>query len=90
VICLFFLVDYFLSSIYIVGLHTCGPLAPSMLRLFVKDSSVKALCGVGCCYQQMEECFLPLSSMTCVFLFYLTFFFLDSVDIKTFRFPLNQ
>lgn len=43
--------------LFLTGLHTCGPLASNMLRLFVKDESVQAMCGVGCCYQLMQEQF---------------------------------
>lgn len=42
----------------LTGLHTCGPLGANMLRLFVRDAAVKALCGVGCCYQLMQERFV--------------------------------
>ena len=45
----------------LVGLHTCGPLASSMLQLFIKDDAVKAMCGVGCCYQLMQERFADRS-----------------------------
>ncbi|XP_076466719.1 putative methyltransferase-like protein 25 [Babylonia areolata] len=41
----------------LTGLHTCGPLGASMLRLFVKDEAVRVVCGVGCCYQLMQERF---------------------------------
>ncbi|KAK7471576.1 hypothetical protein BaRGS_00035804, partial [Batillaria attramentaria] len=33
-----------------------------MLRIFTEDESVKAICGVGCCYQLMEERFADESS----------------------------
>ncbi|XP_072170021.1 probable methyltransferase-like protein 25 [Diadema setosum] len=38
-----------------VGLHTCGNLAPSMLRIFVANPSLQCLCGVGCCYHHVTE-----------------------------------
>ncbi|XP_069048334.1 probable methyltransferase-like protein 25 isoform X2 [Lepisosteus oculatus] len=38
-----------------VGLHTCGDLAPSMLRMFVSKSELKAVCSVGCCYHLLSE-----------------------------------
>lgn len=34
-----------------VGLHTCGDLAPNTLRIFTSKSEVKGICSVGCCYQ---------------------------------------
>lgn len=42
---------------YLVGLHACGDLTPTALRLYHKLSTVEALCIVGCCYQHVtEEC----------------------------------
>ena len=38
----------------IVGLHTCGDLGPSSLRLF-RQSTAKALVSVGCCYHWLTE-----------------------------------
>lgn len=38
-----------------VGLHTCGDLAPSTLRLFTAKSEIKAVCSVGCCYHLLSE-----------------------------------
>ncbi|XP_063165061.1 probable methyltransferase-like protein 25 isoform X4 [Candoia aspera] len=39
----------------IVGLHTCGDLAPSTLRLFNAVPEIKAVCSVGCCYHLLSE-----------------------------------
>lgn len=41
----------------LVGLHTCGNLASSSLRLFLSNPMVEFLCNVGCCYQLIEEKF---------------------------------
>ncbi|XP_030843845.1 methyltransferase-like protein 25 [Strongylocentrotus purpuratus] len=38
-----------------VGLHTCGDLAPSMLRIFQSNPSMHCLCNVGCCYHHVTE-----------------------------------
>lgn len=38
-----------------VGLHTCGDLAPSMLRIFTANPSMHNLCNVGCCYHHLTE-----------------------------------
>ncbi|XP_039617700.1 methyltransferase-like protein 25 [Polypterus senegalus] len=38
-----------------VGLHTCGDLAPSTLRIFTAKSELKAVCSVGCCYHLLSE-----------------------------------
>ncbi|KAG0719157.1 Methyltransferase-like protein 25 [Chionoecetes opilio] len=43
------------SVLGMVGLHTCGNLASSSLRLFVANPRVKLLCNVGCCYHLIEE-----------------------------------
>ena len=44
-----------LSRQLLTGLHTCGDLASSMLRIFCVNDSIKALCNVGCCYHLIEE-----------------------------------
>ncbi|XP_077195062.1 putative methyltransferase-like protein 25 isoform X3 [Paroedura picta] len=38
-----------------VGLHTCGDLAPSTLRIFTAKPEIKAVCSVGCCYHLLSE-----------------------------------
>ena len=37
----------------LVGLHTCGDLAPTILRLFAKSDSVVGVVSVGCCYMKV-------------------------------------
>lgn len=37
----------------LIGLHTCGDLAPSMLRMFAASKQLGALINVGCCYNLM-------------------------------------
>ncbi|XP_029452957.1 methyltransferase-like protein 25 isoform X7 [Rhinatrema bivittatum] len=39
----------------LVGLHTCGDLAPTTLRLFAAKPEIKAMCSVGCCYHLLSE-----------------------------------
>ncbi|XP_038073426.1 methyltransferase-like protein 25 isoform X2 [Patiria miniata] len=39
----------------LIGLHTCGDLAPSTLRLFVHNDTARVLLNVGCCYQKLSE-----------------------------------
>ncbi len=39
----------------LVGLHTCGDLAASCLRLFVQLPAVTVTCVVGCCYNLITE-----------------------------------
>lgn len=38
-----------------VGLHTCGDLAPSTLRMFKDKQELRAVCSVGCCYHLLSE-----------------------------------
>lgn len=45
------------NGMFLVGLHTCGDLAPMALRIFVNEPSVKLICIVGCCYHLVsQEC----------------------------------
>lgn len=39
----------------LVGLHTCGDLGSTALRLFTEIPSARALCVVGCCYHHITE-----------------------------------
>ena len=43
------------NGMFIVGLHTCGDLAPTALRIFSSESSVKLICIVGCCYHLVTQ-----------------------------------
>ncbi|VDP15367.1 unnamed protein product, partial [Heligmosomoides polygyrus] len=38
----------------LVGLHPCGDLSASILRLFVKSSQLSAVVLVGCCYHKLS------------------------------------
>lgn len=44
-----------LEDCVMVGLHTCGDLAPNTLRIFASKSEVKGVCSVGCCYHLLSE-----------------------------------
>ncbi|XP_048214645.1 probable methyltransferase-like protein 25 isoform X2 [Perognathus longimembris pacificus] len=44
-----------LEDCLMVGLHTCGDLAPNTLRIFTSKSEVKGVCSVGCCYHLLSE-----------------------------------
>ena len=46
----------------IIGLHTCGDLAPSSLATFLESPSAVILCNVGCCYNHLSALGFPLSS----------------------------
>lgn len=39
----------------LVGLHTCGNLASSSLRIFLASASARFLFNVGCCYHMLDE-----------------------------------
>ena len=39
----------------LVGLHTCGDLCSTALRLFAEVCGAQALCVVGCCYHHITE-----------------------------------
>lgn len=45
------------SGIGLVGLHTCGNLSASSIRLFSTNQDVKSICNVGCCYHFINEKF---------------------------------
>ncbi|KAK3098162.1 hypothetical protein FSP39_016789 [Pinctada imbricata] len=45
-------------KLMITGLHTCGGLGASTMRLFVTCEQAPVLCNVGCCYHLMEEEFV--------------------------------
>ncbi|XP_017270330.1 methyltransferase-like protein 25 [Kryptolebias marmoratus] len=48
-----------LEDAVVVGLHTCGDLAASTLRMFVAKAELAAVCSVGCCYHLLSEEFDP-------------------------------
>ncbi|CAG5927529.1 unnamed protein product [Menidia menidia] len=48
-----------LQHAVLVGLHTCGDLAPSTLRMFAAKPELAAVCSVGCCYHLLSEEFDP-------------------------------
>ncbi|XP_032804682.2 putative methyltransferase-like protein 25 [Petromyzon marinus] len=39
----------------LVGLHTCGDLAATTLRLFAGRAALRGVCSVGCCYHLLTE-----------------------------------
>ena len=43
------------ENLGLMGLHTCGNLAPSSLRIFLENSDIKFCCNVGCCYHHLDE-----------------------------------
>lgn len=49
-----------IGNIIITGLHTCGNLAPTSLRLFINDpENLTCLFNIGCCYNLLSEEFDP-------------------------------
>ena len=43
------------EHLFLIGLHTCGSLASTMLRLFLEISPIKIFVGVGCCYYKGDS-----------------------------------
>ena len=43
------------NGLFLVGLHTCGNLASTALRIFSMEPRVKLLCIVGCCYHTITQ-----------------------------------
>lgn len=41
----------------LTGLHTCGDLAPSCLRIYTENEQITAVCNIGCCYHLLTEQF---------------------------------
>ncbi|CAL9204838.1 unnamed protein product [Musa hybrid cultivar] len=57
------------SSAFFVlaGLHACGDLSVNMLRSFVGCEHVRALIGIGCCYNLLSEDCLEKTDNSCGF-----------------------
>lgn len=43
----------------LTGLHTCGDLAPTIMKLFLRAPEAKVLALVGCCYHMLTEMPIP-------------------------------
>ncbi|XP_054738217.1 probable methyltransferase-like protein 25 [Anastrepha obliqua] len=43
------------SSFCLTGLHTCGNLAATCLRVFNEKPQCKLICNIGCCYHLLQE-----------------------------------
>ncbi|XP_037945102.1 methyltransferase-like protein 25 [Teleopsis dalmanni] len=41
----------------LTGLHTCGNLAPTCLKVFHAQQECKIICNIGCCYHMLKESF---------------------------------
>ena len=46
----------------VVGLHTCGDLAPTSITTFLHTQRARLLCNVGCCYNHLTSRGFPLSN----------------------------
>ena len=42
------------SPISMIGLHSCGDLSPSMIRLFLGNRRFRSLFLISCCYHRMD------------------------------------
>ena len=49
------------ENVGLIGLHTCGDLGPSLIKMYCFSDKVSNLQSVGCCYMYIKETF-PLSS----------------------------
>ena len=69
------------SKFGLIGLHTCGNLAPSSLQIFLASKDFKFCCNVGCCYHFLEEEFYanPYTKSGC-----------DSENSQKFGFPMSN
>lgn len=45
----------------LVGLHTCGDLGPTIVKLYSEMPDARALLSVGCCYMKLTEATFPQS-----------------------------
>ncbi|ERL89579.1 hypothetical protein D910_06944 [Dendroctonus ponderosae] len=43
------------DKIGLVGLHTCGNLTPTCLKIYNECDSIRTICNVGCCYHHLTE-----------------------------------
>lgn len=43
------------SGLALTGLHTCGNLGPTSVKMFVRNDIVKVIVNVGCCYHLINE-----------------------------------
>lgn len=43
------------EKVLLIGLHTCGDLAPIILRNFVSNPDAQVLVNVGCCYHKLNN-----------------------------------
>jgi hypothetical protein len=41
------------KKLILTGLHACGDLTPTILRVFSRCSDIKGVASVGCCYMKM-------------------------------------
>jgi len=53
------IVEYTQENCFLVGLHTCGDLASTCLRLFTSTPNIKGVMNVGCCYHHLTEFVSP-------------------------------
>ncbi|KAF7283958.1 hypothetical protein GWI33_022781 [Rhynchophorus ferrugineus] len=65
------------NGIGLVGLHTCGNLASSCLRIFNNNDSIKTICNVGCCYHHLTDEFEPQTNK-------------NNYNLSQIGFPLSQ
>lgn len=45
------------GGLTLTGLHTCGDLSPTCLRMFLNNDNITSMLNVGCCYHLIREMF---------------------------------
>lgn len=65
-------------KVCLTGLHVCGDLASTCVRLFLQNQDIVSLCTVGCCYNLLTEAFIEEKDVR------------SSSDQPTFGFPLSS
>lgn len=43
------------DQIGLIGLHTCGNLTPTCLKIYNECDAIRTICNVGCCYHHLTE-----------------------------------
>lgn len=59
--------DLGFSGACMIGLHCCGSLTPTMLKMFLSSDEFRAFVCVSCCYHAMEQ---EVKYIFILFLFY--------------------
>jgi hypothetical protein len=50
------------KNMCLIGLHTCGDLAPTTIQMFLAHERAKSMVNVGCCYHKLTTDGYPMSN----------------------------